>query len=174
MIKKIAGFTVVEYFSLSSWAILVTLGYGILGAIILFAGLIAEHILAFNALAKFSRTGTPYLKLMIISATETLIWIVWLFISRPIVGGAFLFIAMLVQHGVENNVFEGREFFFDVIKEKVLLFTGVEVIAASIWLIYTENQMIGSIPFFVGNGALLFGLFGEHYLQSKTGSPTQV
>lgn len=162
-------FTIVELAALVGWLALVLQGNNIAGIAVLVVGLILEHLLSYNVSngrSLFDFSGSPFGGLIIISVTESVLWIVWLIISQGsgiIVGLAFLAVTMFFQHSIERNVFQSKPLFDDIIKPAVISFTLIEVVAASIWLFFVLDSGSSNI---LGAGILGVGLLVEHIIQT--------
>ncbi len=140
----------------------------ITGRIILMAGFLAEHFVAYFFLIS---KDLPKMLLMAVSVSETILWIVWLIIFN-VVGiiptTIFLLISMLVQHTIESHVFGGRAPFTPPfpIDSDVLPHTIVEVVGATAWIYLVQSGTI-SVVGVIGAVILLVLLAVEHIIQSK-------
>jgi len=176
--KKLGGliaFTIAELVGLVVWfqivtADVVTLGQQIQGIGVLVVLLIVEHFIAFA-----TNVGGPFpsLRLVGISASETVLWVVWLLVfglfgglTGVLVASVFLAATMFLQHSVEKNVFAGRPLFSDLLKGEVTVFTLIEVVAAGAWLYLAMNGQA-----VLGVVILTVGIAIEHYIQSSQKEP---
>jgi hypothetical protein len=137
---------------------------------ILLVGLVIEHFIAFRT----NKTGPfPSGGLVIISISETVLWVIWLIIAQAVggiggivAGGVFLSVTMFVQHAVEKNVFNGFGAFADLIKTEIIGFTLIEAVAASVWLWFVQSaQPVGAVV------VLGVGILIEHFIQSNQPAP---
>lgn len=172
MNNKIVGiivFTIIELAALVGWLALVLQGNNIAGIAVLIIGLVLEHLVSYNVFNKrplFNFSGIPLGGLLLISATETLIWVVWLVLSQGsgiVIGAVFLVITMFLQHSVERNVFLGKPLFDHIVKTEVIGFTVIEAVAAAVWLFFVLDPGMSNI---VGAGILGIGLLVEHIIQT--------
>ena len=162
MKKGLILFTAVEAAALLGWFFLVGSNSLVAGVAILLAGLVLEHFLAYRTLVG---KNFPIIGLSIISASEAVIWVVWLLITKDHSLPSLLFLAltMFLQHSIERNVFRGNGFFDNLIKLEVAGFTLIEALAAGAWLKFVEQDMG-----IAGATILAIGLLVEHIVQSKT------
>ncbi len=163
-------FTIVEFATLVGWLALVLQGNNIAGIVVLVVGLILEHLLSYNVSkgrSLFDFSGLPFGGLLIVSVSESVLWIVWLIISQGtggiIAGLIFLAITMFFQHSIERNVFQGKPLFDTIIKPAVISFTLVEAVAAAIWLFFVLDPGSSNI---IGAVILGVGLLVEHIIQT--------
>lgn len=173
--NKIVGiivFTIIELAALVGWLALVLQGNNIAGIAVLVIGLILEHIVSYNVFNKrplFNFSGISLGGLLLISATESLIWVVWLVLSQGsgiisiIIGAVFLVITMFFQHSVERNVFLSKPLFDRIVKTEVIGFTVIEAVAAAVWLFFVLDPGMSDI---IGAGILGIGLLVEHIIQT--------
>lgn len=147
--------TTSEYTCLLAW-FAAALFNPFLAAAILVFGLTNEH---FSAWKYFKGSDTPLVKMIGISASETVLWIVWLLLI-PIIGlipSTILFSgAMFVQHIVESGFFGSERG-----KTTILIFSVIEGVGAAGW--YFLNSIAQPIEAAV---VLFVALFVEHYLQN--------
>lgn len=142
----IAVFTIVETVTLGIWLALVqdvpTLStIAIIGAGILFVGLVIEALI--NTVVVNGFGDFPLGAIATFSLTEALIWIVWLLIAEQLGGltgvgiaGIVLFVLMLPQHSIEDNVLRGRGLFSNVLELGTAVFTFVEAVGGTVWLAF--------------------------------------
>ena len=172
--KKLGGliaFTVAELLGLVIWfeivtAAGVTTAQQAQGIGVLLALLIVEHFIAF---ATNVGGAFPSARLVGISVSETVLWVVWLLIfglfegiTGVVVASIFLAVTMFVQHSVEKNVFGRAPLFGDLLKGEVTSFTLIEAGAAGAWLYLAMNgQTIAGVV------VLTVGISIEHYIQSS-------
>lgn len=137
-------FTVIETIALGVWLALVqdapTLStIALIGAGILFIGLFFEALV--NSIVVNGFGDFPLGAIGTFSLTETLIWIVWLLLAEALGGligvgiaGVILFVLMLPQHSIEDNVLGGRPLFSNVLEVGTAVFTFVEAAGGTVWL----------------------------------------
>jgi len=140
----IAVFTLVETVTLAVWLALVrdapTLStIAAIGAGVLVVGLVVEALVntvVVNGFGEF-----PLDDIALFSVTEAIIWIVWLGVAETVgglrgvaVAGVALFVLMLPQHSIEDNVLRGRPLFSNVLEGGTVVFTLVETVGGTVWL----------------------------------------
>lgn len=161
MKKSILIFTAVEAAGLIGWFTLISNQQIAAGLAVLFAGLLVEHFIAYRVLmgGKF-----PAAELLLISASESALWILWLafFGANPALGVIFLFITMFFQHSIERNIFKAKPLLDDLVKKEIIGFTFIEAAAAGVWLVLASVGMPVA-----GAAVLTVSLFVEHVIQSR-------
>lgn len=166
----IAVFTLVETVGLGIWLALVadapTLSTATaLGLGLLFVALVVEHVLTGLAV-NGPPVSLPGLPVLGFSASETVLWGVWLLVVEAVGGtgglqaGAVLLAALLVpQHTVEDNVLRGRGALSDLLDLGTLGFSAVEAVGATLWLALQFGRLDGVLEI-VGLGGVDGGLVG--------------
>lgn len=180
----VVTFTAVETVALVLWLGFVrgapiasrasAIGLGVLGV-----GLLAEHVLtdaAVNGLGDL----TPSAKAVAFSASETVIWALWLVVAEAVgglggllVAGALLTVLLVPQHTVEDNALRGRGFLSDLLNLQTLGFSVIEAAGATLWLLFVlrgdlvepllaEAGAASADPAVVGAGVLAAALLVEH------------
>ncbi|WP_276260257.1 hypothetical protein [Haloglomus litoreum] len=196
----VAVFTIVETLTLGIWLALVrdapTLSrLALVGAGILLAGLVLEALINTVVVNGFSfRLGA----IATFSLSEALIWILWLGVAERLGGltgvgiaGVVLFVLMLPQHSIEDNVLRGRGLFSSLVTPGTALFTFVEALGGTVWLALVFRPdllaaagvdsvpfaapMVGDLGASVGLLLLALALFVEHEMglqfALRTGEP---
>lgn len=187
----IVVFTIVETVALGIWLALVrdvptVSTIAAIGAGILFVGLVIEAVV--NTVAVNGLGDLPLGAIALFSVTEALIWIVWLAIAESrgglagvAIAGVILFVLMLPQHSIEDNVLRGRGLFSNVLERGTTVFTFVEAVGGTVWLafVFRGSELLAaagfesipvSVPFVselgaaVGLGILAVALFVEHLM----------
>lgn len=142
--------TIAELIGLVVWLTLVISGQMVIGIVFLVGGLVLEHLLAYRFLVGGS---LPVGKLLGVSASEAILWIVWLVISTfdLVAGFVFLTATMVLQHSVEKNLFEGKPLFGDIFHLIVVPHTLLETVGAFIWLffVFAGQEILGAAVFSV-------------------------
>lgn len=151
-----------------------------IGLGVLVVGLVVEHVL--TGLAVTDRLSFPGLRVVFISVTETVLWAGWLLVAEQVggltgvaVAGAALFVLLVPQHTVEDNVLRGDGLFSDVLAVGTVGFSFIEAAGATVWLALvlhgdrfaaTLAPITGGVvePATVGLGVLAVALFVEHVL----------
>lgn len=160
----IAVFTVVEVVTLAVWFALARAGRRV-AAVVLFVGLLLEHIIQYNVahgreLLDLSRL--PLRGLVLFTSIETVVWVAWLAISAaagPAVGLVFIIVLLVGKHAVSDNVIRGRPpFAFRYFSNGSIVTASVlEGAGAQLWL---ANVLAGSVL----QGILILAVFSflEH------------
>ena len=175
--NKTAGFvisTVGEVVGLVLWLQLTLAGSGAFGFTWLVAGEAIEwSLLAYMIMtSRFShpkatgQVGAGLLKTALISLSEALLWVVWLFLIQRIglvLATAALAVAMHVKHDAEMSVFTGRGFLKNALDSRDLVASGLEVFGAGVWYALTT----AGYPI-LGGLVLLVCISIEHILQFVT------
>lgn len=140
----IAVFTVVETATLGVWLALVrdaptVSTMALIGVGVLFVGLVVEALV--NTVVVNGFGDFPVGAILTFSLTETAIWVVWLGVAGALgglggvgVAGVVLFVLMLPQHSIEDNVLRGRDLFSNVVELGTSVFTFVEALGGTVWL----------------------------------------
>lgn len=168
----VAWLAVVEGAPLASRAAAVGLG-------LLVAGLFVEHFLT-DLAVNGVELSFPAGRAALFSASEAVIWALWLVIAEVIAGpvgilvaGVVLAVLLVPQHTVEDNVLRGRGLLSAVFDVGTAGFSLVEAAGATGWLLFVRHgDLVGPLlaeagitavgPATVGVGILAFALFVEH------------
>jgi len=138
-------FTGVETAALGLWLALVRdapLGSraAALGLGVLTVGLVVEHILT-DVTVNGPSLSLPLPEIVGISLSEAGLWAVWLLVAERVggltgvaVAGVGLFLLLIPQHTVEDNVLRGNRPFATVLDGGTVGFSLVEATGASAWL----------------------------------------
>ena len=173
---KVITFSIVETAGLAIWLALVlgTLGFfqasNLVAFVVLFVFLEIEHLFSYNTAhgkGLFNFSGVPILKLLGISLSESIVWVVWLQIFNAAgvaVVAVFLSLIFIPQHKIELNVIEGRPVFQGLLAGRVVGFSIVEGVGSSVW---GKLAMGGSGQGVLGIVVLLVTLLVEHFIQVK-------
>ena len=85
--------------------------------------------------------GFPFGAIILFSLTETVLWAIWLQLAETVGGllglGAaliILFVLLIPQHTIEDNVLQGEPIVDDVIDVRTAGFSLIEAVGATIWL----------------------------------------
>lgn len=173
---RILIFTIVEVAALVGWLILAfqvdDILSGILAVVVLIGGFTLEHLITYNVVHKrplFNFSGLPIGQKFVVSIVETGIWVTWLIIMRLevfdlgtnlLIASVFMFVTLLIEHTLSDNVFTKRGLFERIFTKQVIGFTIIETVAAGIWIglaIGTDYVVVGIIILFIGS-------FAEHQL----------
>jgi hypothetical protein len=150
-------FTIVETVTLGVWLALVqdaptVSTLAAIGAAVLVVGLFVEALV--NTVVVNGFGDFPLGNITVFSVTEAAIWIVWLVAAEQLggltgvgVAGVLLFVLMLPQHSIEDNVLRGRPLFSDVLAPGTALFTFVEAAGATVWLafVFQGEQLLANV-----------------------------
>lgn len=149
-------------------------GFGVLAL-----GLLVEHVLTDLAVNDFD-VSVPGVAAAALSASEALIWGLWLLIAGTIGGlvgllvAGGLFAALLVpQHTIEDSVLRGRDPLADIANVEMLGYSVVEAVGAVLWLLFVtrpdlvepilvEAGLTAAAAAPVGAGILATALLIEH------------
>lgn len=177
----VAAFTAVETAALAGWLDLVrdapvvsravALGLGVLAV-----GLFVEHLLT-DVAVNGVNLDVPFGAVLAFTASETVLWGVWLELA-DLVGGlvgvgvasVVLAVALVPQHTVEDNVLRGRPLLSDLVDLGTVGFSLVEAAGAAAWLVLVVRPdlvggaVAGVDAALVGLGLLAVALFVEHNL----------
>lgn len=198
----IALFTVAEAAGLVTWlafargtvvdplaAFGVSVSAASIGLGVLFVALVVEHLLT-EATLNGPQGDTPVLPTLLVSATETALWAVWLAVAEAVGGlvgvaaaGAILLVLLVPQHTAEDNALRGRGLVATLVDTGTLGFSAVEALGATVWLaLVVDGSLLarvetisvlppalaeavaGANPQVVGVAALALFLFVEHNL----------
>lgn len=165
----IALFTVAEAAGLVTWlafargtvveplaAFGVSVSAASIGLGVLFVALVVEHLLT-EATLNGPQGDTPVLPTLLVSATETALWAVWLAVAEAVGGlfgvaaaGAVLLVLLVPQHTAEDNALRGRGLVATLVDTGTLGFSAVEALGATVWLALLVDgsllERVGSIP----------------------------
>jgi len=157
-------FTVIETLALVGWLGLTPMSAALAIGVLL-VGLFLEHVVALNnfkARSLFNFCSHPLGKLVVVTVTEVVAWVLWLMLlgTQPVVAAVVLFVLLAAHHVTEINTFLGDGFFVEFPRtlRKVLTFTAVEVVAGVLWI------TIGGLQ---GTVVLLLLLAVEHIMAGK-------
>ena len=169
-----------EFVALHYWLVFLDLDYFILANIILWAGFLTERIAVITWIQRVYRPKvgvasetTPVakkaLRLVIVTLTEIVIWIVWLWLADEVdfwLAGAVLMVLMLAEHSMEMALLKKDRFWKYVGNPRTIFFTVMEVAGGMGWLyLVREGEPIwGAI-------VLIAGLSIEHVLQGRQLKP---
>ncbi|QZP38799.1 hypothetical protein [Halobaculum magnesiiphilum] len=143
----VVSFTGVETVALVVWLALVrdvpamsttaAAGLGVLGV-----GLLLEHYLT-NRAVNGAGASFPLGRAALFSASEAVLWALWLGIAERVAGARGLLVAAVVlavllvpQHTVEDNVLRGRGLFSSVLDPRTIGFSVIESAGATVWLAF--------------------------------------
>lgn len=166
---RILVFTLVEVATLVIWLVLALqardIFEGILAVVVLVIGFTLEHLITYNVVHKrplLNFSGLPIGQKFVVSIVETVIWVVWLILLRTelfplginiLIATVFLFLTLLVEHTISDNVFTHRRLFERIFTRRVIGFSIIEASAAGIWFAFVEFDLalIGIVILFVGS-----------------------
>ena len=107
--------------------------------------------------------------LLLITLSEILIWLAWLWVADTInfwLAGVVLMLLMLIEHSVEMSLVKKTGPLAWVGNGRTIFFTLMEVLGGVGWLYYVRHDSPGLAALF-----LLVGLFIEHVLQGSQLKP---
>ena len=182
----IGAFTGVETIALVVWLGFVrdapvasqatAIGLGVLAV-----GLLVEHFLTDQAV-NGPNLSFPLGKVVSFSASETVLWALWLVIADAIGGvdglliaGVVLAVLLVPQHTVEDSVLRSRGLLSNLVDLGTVGFSIVEAAGATAWLVLVlrgdlveplvaSTVLMDVDPATIGVGALSVALFAEHVL----------
>lgn len=182
----IGAFTGVETIALVVWLGFVrdapvasqatAIGLGVLAV-----GLLVEHFFTDQAV-NGPNLSFPLGKVVAFSASETVLWALWLVIADAIGGvdglliaGVVLAVLLVPQHTVEDSVLRGRGLLSNLVDLGTVGFSIVEAAGATAWLVLVlrgdlveplvaSTVLMDVDPATIGVGALAVALFAEHVL----------
>jgi len=163
MTRGIIIFTIVEALTLIGW---LSINVAVLAAVVLFGGLLIEHIVSWNCKnnVRLTNLNVPFGPIIVVAAVETVAWSLWISAADPWVGAATLAVLLLIGHALELNVVNSLPLFKDYGGRlvKSLDITAIETIAGVLWLaLVMEGQEA------LGAGILAVLLFVEHNLSAR-------
>jgi len=179
---KVIIFSVVETAGLAIWLALLLgtldffLASRLVAFVVLFVFLEIEHLFSYNTAhgkGLFNFSGVPILKLLGISLSEAIVWVVWLQIfngAGVAVAAVFLSLIFIPQHKIELNVIEGRPTFQGLLAGRVVGFSIVEGVGSSIWgklAMGGHGSTSLTTQGALGIVVLLVTLLVEHFIQVK-------
>lgn len=146
------------------------IGQTTFAGIVLGVFLLVEHIIT-----QIDQTGKlsarAFGQILVFTAIEVVIWIVWLLLIpiNPIVAFLFFLGTLFVEHQIADNVKKGLGFLhFSSLGSRVfqglLVVTIAEVVGAVIWVSSTATLTIGSVTLAVGIVVLAVFSVIEHYI----------
>lgn len=168
--------TVGEFLALHYWLVFQDLDYFILANIVLWAGFLTERIAVitwiqrvYRPMAGVASENTSIAKkavrLVIVTLTEIIIWIVWLWLADEVnfwLAGAVLMVLMLAEHSMEMALMKKDGFWKYVGSTRTIFFTVMEVAGGMGWLyLVREGEPLW------GALVLITGLSIEHVLQGR-------
>jgi len=112
MQKQIAVFTALETIGVIGWLLLVPV-IPALAILVLSLFFVAEHIVSFNVRqgrgVSLNTDNIPLVSLTIVTALETVTWIVWLALGAPlsILAGIVFAAGLIIGHAFELNMVNG-------------------------------------------------------------------
>jgi hypothetical protein len=149
------------------------------GLTILVAGFVLEHVLTDVAVNGFD-LSFPSVRILGISLSEAILWVLWLVVAE-LVGGlagllaaaAVLAVLLVPQHTVEDNVLRGRRPLSSLFNPGTVGFSVVEAVGSTIWLflvfrgaearpVLLDLGLAGVRPEVLGVAVLAGTLFVEH------------
>ena len=153
MNRQIIIFTVVEFVALVAWLALTGIN-AVAAIIVLFGGLILEHVLSFRL--QNPTLSIPIGRVALIGVVETITWVAWLALTNvnAVLAAGVLFVGLLVGHVIfELNTTHQMPIFaqFGRRARQALDITTIEVVASVIWLgLAVTNPIMAAIVLFVG------------------------
>ena len=177
-------FTGVETVALVAWLALVADAplvsrAAAVGLAVLVGGLLVEHVIT-DLAVNGPNLSLPFGKVVLVSASEALLWVGWLAIAERVAGlrgslvaGAVLAVLLVPQHSVEDNVLRGRGAFSSVLTSGTVGFSVLEAASGTAWLLLVTRDaalearladlgLPGVDVAVVGVAVLAVGLFFEH------------
>lgn len=153
------------------------------GAAVLVVGLVVEHVLTDVAVNGVD-LSLPAGKVVLVSVSETALWVLWLAVAERVGGvegllaaGAVLAVLLVPQHTVEDGVLRGEGLLSDLVDLGTLGFSVIEAAGATVWLalvvrpglfaptlsrLLAGTPAAGTDPAAVGLGVLVAALLVEH------------
>ena len=157
-------FTVVEVVGLVAWLTLVRAGRQVLGVLVLPVTFFVEHLIAYNVKrgAGLLRLDVPAGRIFVNAVIETVVWVVWLALwmlggGWRFVATAVLFVTLVVEHSITDNIFRGRPLFENLLNRNTFGFSAVETIGATGWIVLVDAELG-----LVGVGVLAVASLIEH------------
>ena len=180
----IVAFTGVETLALGVWLELVLEASplsraAVVGLGVLAVGLFAEHVLT-DLTVNGLDLSLPLGSVVAFSATEAVLWALWLVVAEflggvdgALLAGGVLAMLLVPQHSVEDSVLRGGGFLSDLVKPGTIGFSVLEAAGATVWLLLVvrgeliapvvrEVGLAGVDPAGVGLAVLAIALFVEH------------
>jgi hypothetical protein len=149
------------------------------GVTILVAGFVLEHVLTDVAVNGFD-FSFPSVRILGISLSEAILWVLWLVVAE-LVGGlagllaaaAVLAVLLVPQHTVEDNVLRGGRPLSSLFNPGTVGFSVLEAVGSTIWLflvfrgaearpVLLDLGLAGVRPEVLGVAVLAGTLFVEH------------
>ena len=172
---RILIFSAVEVVALVIWLVLAlqvdNILSGILAVVVLIGGFTLEHLITYNVIHNrplFNFSGIPVGQKFVVSIIETILWVIWLVIINSttldtnlniVLATGFLFLTLLLEHTISDNVFTHRGLFSRLFDRRVVGFTIIEAVGAGIWVFYALQTDYG----FIGIIILAIASVAEHY-----------
>lgn len=165
---KILSFSAVETAALALWLAIL----GPIGLLLLDIGLTVEHWMSYNTnrgKKLFNIKGVPFGKIIGFSTSETIIWLLWLFVFQAygfIAGVIFLTALLIPQHKVELNVVERKPFFRQLLSKRTVLISAIEGLGGTLWGALAQNA-VGVVERITAVAVLLIVMQLEHEEQAE-------
>ncbi len=141
-------FTVVEVVGLVGWLALVRAGKRVLGVLVLPVTFFVEHLIAYNIKRGVGllRLDVPAGRIAVNAVIETVVWVAWLALWMlggvwRVVATAVLFVALVVEHSVTDNIFRSRPLFENLLNRHTFDFSAVETIGATGWIVLVDTEL---------------------------------
>jgi hypothetical protein len=157
-------FTAVEVVGLVGWLALVRAGRRVLGVLVLPVTFFVEHLIAYNVKRGVGllRLDVPAGRIAVNAVIETVVWVAWLALWMlggvwRVVATAVLFVALVVEHSMTDNIFRGRPLFENLLNRHTFGFSAVETIGATGWIVLVDAGLG-----LVGVGVLAVASLIEH------------
>ena len=157
-------FTAVEVVGLAGWLTLVRAGRRVLGVLVLPVTFFVEHLIAYNVKrgAGLLRLDVPAGRIFVNAVIETVVWVVWLALwmlggGWRFVATAVLFVPLVIEHSITDNIFRGRPLFENLLNRHTVGFSAVETIGATGWIVLVDAGLG-----LVGVGVLAVASLIEH------------
>ncbi len=138
-------FTVVEVVGLVAWLALVRSGRQVLGVLVLPVAFFIEHLIAFNVKRGVGllRLDVPAGRIAVNAVIETVVWVAWLALWMlggvwRVVATVVLFVTLVIEHSITDNIFRGRPLFDNLLNRNTLGFSAVETIGATGWIVLVD------------------------------------
>jgi hypothetical protein len=165
-------FTVVEVVGLVAWLALVRSGRQVLGILVLPVTFFVEHLIAYNVKRDVGllRLDVPAGRIAVNAVIETVVWVAWLAIwtlggGWRVVATVVLFVALVIEHSITDNIFRGRPLFENLLNRNTLGFSAVETVGGTGWLALVDAGL-GA----VGVGVLAVASLIEHRMALSVAS----
>jgi hypothetical protein len=157
-------FTAVEVVGLVGWLALVRAGRRVLGVLVLPVTFFVEHLIAYNVKRGVGllRLDVPAGRIAVNAVIETVVWVDWLALwmlggGWRFVATAVLFVTLVIEHSITDNIFRGRPLFENLLNRHTFWFSAVETIGATGWIVLVDAGLG-----LVGVGVLAVASLIEH------------